>query len=279
MTAQKMNILLILLVILLTISLFPAAALAETEGDYIYSDNGNGTCTITGYTGTGGDLTIPGTLNGFTVTAIGDLAFDKTGVTSVTIPDSVTSIGQHAFATNGLTSVHFGNGLQTIGKWAFMANSLSSVTLPSSLTQLSLEAFLNSGVSEITLPQPEEGYISTWENGTGTELHGGDTVPVGDLYTRKSYERIFEYNVYDEFLKLITISAYNGLGGDIVIPSLIDGYTVYGIGYRAFAGKGITSVTLPDCLMFLQSEVFASNSGLSSFNLPGAYKGYLKRIG
>ncbi len=156
-----------------------------------------------------------------------------------------------------------------------MANSLSSVTLPSSLTELSLEAFLNSGMSEVTLPLPEEGYISSWENRTGAVFYGGDIVPVGDSYTRTSYKRIFEYIIEDEFLKLIKISAYNGIGGDVVIPSTIDGYSVYGIGYCAFADKGITSVTLPDCLMFLETGVFVSNPRLASFNLPGAYKGYL----
>jgi hypothetical protein len=35
---------------------------AATWGDYTYNDNGDGTCTITGYTGPGGDITIPDTL-------------------------------------------------------------------------------------------------------------------------------------------------------------------------------------------------------------------------
>ena len=51
-----------------------------------------------GYTGSGGDVTIPSTTNGRPVTAIGSYAFQlKTSLTSVTIPDSVTNIGTFTF--------------------------------------------------------------------------------------------------------------------------------------------------------------------------------------
>ena len=42
------------------------------------------------------------------------------GLTSVTIPNSVTSIGNYAFEyCSGLTSVTIGNGVTSIGSWAF----------------------------------------------------------------------------------------------------------------------------------------------------------------
>ncbi len=42
--------------------------------DYTYTTN-NGTITITQYTGPGGAVTIPDTINGLPVTSIGDQAF------------------------------------------------------------------------------------------------------------------------------------------------------------------------------------------------------------
>lgn len=143
-----------------------------------------------------------------TVTIIGNTAFFSTLLTSITIPDIVTTTQDEAFSTNNITSVTLGSGVETIGVFAFADSfSLNSVTLPPAFNFLDIHAFNYTGMSEITFPEPEAGYISTWENGSGTLFYGGDSVPVNDSYTRDSYEYIFEYSVYDEFLKLITISA------------------------------------------------------------------------
>jgi len=61
----------------------------------------NGTISITGYTGTNYDVSIPSTTNGYPVTTIVSSEFGILGpsssVTNVTIPDSVTNIGFGAF--------------------------------------------------------------------------------------------------------------------------------------------------------------------------------------
>ena len=84
-----------------TVKLFAAvlllAAPAVVQAQFNYTTN-NGTITITGYTGPGGAVAIPATINGLPVTRIGDYAFyNKSSLTSVTIGNGVTSIGDHAF--------------------------------------------------------------------------------------------------------------------------------------------------------------------------------------
>ena len=69
---------------------------ADSSGGYNYTLINNGAATeYSGYTGRGGNFTIPSILGGEPVTEIGDYAFDYNSViTSVTIPTSVISIGK-----------------------------------------------------------------------------------------------------------------------------------------------------------------------------------------
>lgn len=83
------------------------AVFADQFGDFTYDVIPSDTIRITDYTGSGGDVVIPGTIYGTNVTSIGDAAFvNCIGLTSIIIPDSVTSIGGEAFdGCSGLTDV------------------------------------------------------------------------------------------------------------------------------------------------------------------------------
>ena len=77
-------------IVLLLLLALPAAVQAQ----FTYTTN-NGTITITGYYGSGGDLTIPDTINGLPVTDIGKYALggcDNRGASSVW-PQSVWTGG------------------------------------------------------------------------------------------------------------------------------------------------------------------------------------------
>lgn len=83
-----------------------AALHAAQFGDFSYESSGTGGIIITGYTGAGGDVTVPDTIAGLPVTSIRYAAFHGCHLTSVAIPESVTSIGNSAFAgCIGLTSI------------------------------------------------------------------------------------------------------------------------------------------------------------------------------
>src|SRR5213080_418550 len=79
--------------LLLLVLMLPAAMQAQ----FTFATN-NGALTITGYTGSGGNITIPSATNGMPVTSIGSSAFLlSTNLTGITIPNSVTNIDFQAF--------------------------------------------------------------------------------------------------------------------------------------------------------------------------------------
>jgi hypothetical protein len=113
--------------------------------DFTYT-NTNGTITITGYTGPGGDVVIPATIDGLLVTGIGDGAFySLPSLTGITIPDVVTNLGDWAFASCGnLARLAIGKGITTIkggyekGTWGtFMwCSSLTRIEIPDTVTRI-----------------------------------------------------------------------------------------------------------------------------------------------
>jgi hypothetical protein len=131
------------------------SSIAEESADqslnYTYTTNNN-TITITGYTGTGGEVTIPSTIDGLLVTQIGARAFlycssltsiiipnrittigdyvfrGCSNLTSITIPDSVTRIGSVAFGScTRLTGVYFKGNAPSIGAGAFDGDNKATV--------------------------------------------------------------------------------------------------------------------------------------------------------
>jgi hypothetical protein len=114
------------------------------EAQFSYTTNTDNTITITGYTGSFGDVTVPSVINGLPVTDIGDSAFAYyTNLTNVTIPDSVTGIGENAFAgCTGLTSVTIPKGVTTIEAWVFSnCINIATVKIPAGVERIMPWAF------------------------------------------------------------------------------------------------------------------------------------------
>lgn len=159
---------------LVLLSLVTVAAESQAE-DFTYSI-ANGAITITGYTGPGGDVTIPNTITGLPVISVGQSAFfGLTNLTSVTIPNGVTDIGDQAFGSCSslasvtildspinigydsfgycaLTNLSLGNNARSIGQYAFAGSYvLTNVTIPVSVTNISGLAFARNGPGHLNI--------------------------------------------------------------------------------------------------------------------------------
>ena len=209
-----------------------------------------------------------------------------TGLTSVTIPDSVTSIGYSAFkGCTGLTSVTIGNSVTSIGSYAFsdcdklqdiyitdiaawcnisglddlmysgtsnknlyINNELAtSITIPNGVTAIPSYAFCGcTGLTSVTIPDS----VTSIGSAAFADCKGLTSVIIGNSVTR-----IGDYVFY----------GCNGLTS-VTIPD-----SVTSIGYQAFCNcSGLTSVTIPDSVTSIGHYAFYGCSGLTSVIIPNS---------
>jgi hypothetical protein len=86
-------------------------------------------------------------------TSIAYFAFEKSLMTSITLPNSITVIPNYAFLkSSALTSVNLGNAVSRIGIAAFAFTGITSISLPNSLRTLDRKAFVEMSLTSLTIP-------------------------------------------------------------------------------------------------------------------------------
>ncbi len=286
--------------LLLILSLFSSfSALAydcKVDGIYYDLNNDDKTASVTYmglYTSDNkdayvGNIIIPESITysgtTYSVTSIGDNAFwGCSGLTSVTIPNSVSYIGKYAFA---LTSVTIPNSVSYIGEAAFGGCSgLTSVTvdknngtydsrdncnaiietstnklivgcknttIPNSVTSIGDNAFWGcSGLTSVTIPNSVS-YIGKYAFACNAIIETSTNkliVGCNNTIIPNSVTSIGEF----------AFSDCSGLTS-VAIPN-----SVTSIGESAFARcSGLTSVTIPNSVTSIGSWTFYGCSGLTS---------------
>jgi len=80
----------------------------------------------------------------------------------------------------------------------------------------------------------------------------------------------WEYTVNSDKI-CVTITKYNGTATELDIPSVINGYSVTSIGYRAFYNnKNITEVTIPNSVTSIENGVFQGCTSLGGITIPNS---------
>lgn len=168
------------------------------------------------------------TLNGNSLTEIGEYAFSGTSITSISIPNSVTTIGNYAFSTCRLTSVTIPNSVESIGESVFHeCVALETVAIGSGLQSIGAWAFTFCPIASITVDEGNTKYDS-----------------------RDNCNAII-----DSSLGELVLGCKN-----TVIPS-----TVTSIGTFAFAlCSGLTDITIPSAVTSIGEGAFVSCEALKT---------------
>ena len=195
-----------------------------------------------------GEHTVKYKLDG---TSIADYAFDDcTGLTSITIPNSVTEIGIYAFSScTGLTSIVIPNSVTSIANYAFEnCTGLTSVTIPDSVISIGNQTFYN----------------TPWYNNQ----------PDGIVYAGKvayRYKGTMPENTsitFEDGTLGIVDNAFENCTGltSVTIPD-----SLISIGnYAFYYCTGLTSVTIPNSVISIGDMVFYNCTGLTSIVIPNS---------
>ncbi len=276
----------------------------DGEGEvypFAYEETADGVIVI-GYDGSEQVLTIPETVNGVPVTAIGEGAFEGDAVlTRIVLPQSLLTIGERAFAGSKLITADLG-GAQDIGASAFEACNgltyltmesaqnigenafagcilLKSLPLPEGLSAIADGAFSGcTGVGTVTLPDG----VSYVGDGAFENCVGLKTIDLTTAYYVSA-------QAFDGCTALHTIEAsgtYVSDGGVLMTAdgsmivrypqakedtAYVMGDTVTSIAPGAFAGvTKLGEVTVCESLAEIGECAFKGCTALTAFDIPAA---------
>lgn len=292
---------LLLLASAIATSLSAAAYDFEWAGIY-YNITGNNTVEVT-YSDRdnntySGSVSIPETVtnNGteYSVTKIGEYAFQGSAVTSVSMPECITSIGQYACNECGsLETVVLPTNLDDFSGWCIFRNcrNLKNIAIPENVTEIPNGTFINcSSLAAITIPQgvSEIGSNAFYCCSSLTSIE----IPEGVEYL---YEQVFYGCTALESVKLpqnllqIGNNCFYKCGAlsDISLPSSIEiiaegafyncenlasptlPASLRTLGKSAFQYcRNITTIVLPDGVAYIPGLCFYGCSSLESVTIP-----------
>ena len=210
---------------------------AAADFRYNVSDEDRKTIEITGYTGNDTNVVIPGEIDGYTVTGIGEYAFEYCeGLAGIEIPEGVTSIGNSAFFNcEGLTGVEIPESVTSIGNWVF--NNCSSLT--SMVVDPGNSVYTSGNGNNCIIEKQGNTLIA----GCKTTIIPGSVTGIGSFAFR----------------------GCSGLTG-IEIPG-----SVTSIGASAFYRcEGLTGIEIPGSVTSIGAGAFEYCEGLTGIEIPGS---------
>ena len=279
--------------------------------EYLVSRSNSSNSIITAYTGRGGNLRIPDSLEGRMVVEIRGNVFANKNLRGVSIPDTVTTIGNTAFRGNQLTSIVIPNSVTSMGTGVFQNNEISRISIPGSIDTIRTDTFNNNRLESLVIPLN----ITTIQNNafsqnllthidipatvttlgsnvfrnnrieTFTLAENITSIPEGTFENNRISSLVIEDNITsigvnafrNNQIENLTIgnrvtSIGNGAFRDNNLSSVVIPNNVTTIGDGAFQNKNLESVTLGSRVATINANAFRDNGALTSITIPASVR-------
>lgn len=235
---------------------FTVTVAAATNTFYFNPTTG----TITKYIESDTVVVIPSKINGVTVETIGHGAFERSAVTSVTIPASVTEIGANAFAgCTNLTSVTYG------GDWSNLTIQSGNPAVEDAAKDAANEQlfdfeFILNNTAVVVIS-----YKGTAADVTIPSRYKGKPVTVIDPVAFYNNSAVTSVTIPDSVTAIPDYAfGFCSQLTNISIPN-----SVTFIGFSAFNScTSLKSITLPSSLSTIQSYAFYNCGNLKTIRIP-----------
>lgn len=223
---------------------------------------------MTGYSGVRGDVTVPGTLGGTSVTGIGNSAFifcDK--LKSISLPEGITRIGENAFSNcSGLTSIELPKNVSSIGDNVFGGcKSLTSITVDVRNSYYSsMDGLLYDKEKSTLIVCPANISLTSLTLPEGVKTISGSAFRSCTGLTNISLPQSITSIGKLAFSNCTSLTNIN----------LQEGLTSIGIDVFAYC-KALTSVVIPDSVTTIEEKIFTNNEEIvtDGLNTNGMFEG------
>ncbi|MBR4115865.1 MAG: leucine-rich repeat domain-containing protein [Bacteroidales bacterium] len=232
-----------------------------------------------------GDITIPEyvTYSGkkYRVISIGQEAFSNcSGVTSITLPNTIISIGTYAFDGTGITSIKIPSSVTSIS-WGFVSDcNITSITIPNSVIDIegdllygcvTLKEYI--GPAEAFNFESYEDLYDVTEDDIPREIERiaitkGSLNRFGFDYINIMYRSLQEIDLSESETSEIPDEAFNNCYKlkKVTLPSQLES-----IGYKSFAGcTALEGISIPASVTKIDNSAFEDCRSMSKIVFDGS---------
>ena len=285
---MKRRFCLVLCLLMLAVCIPALAESAEWDYDAAY-------CVLRGYGGAGGDVVVPGEIDGGTVDVIDINVFTGETITSLSLPETVLELRSNAITwCPNLVSVSLPQSLVVINRLNFgNCGALAEVTIPAGVRYIgdssftfceSLRKITFEGVCPVidqdcftVLPEDAVAYVPDDQLEAYAEAFASAGSAVSVQPSGKSAVVVdnngYVESEFDFDASTGTITRYNGYATYLAIPETIGGAAVKAIGPEAFAHHYyLALLELPEGLEAIGDGAFYNCATLGHVKFPSTLK-------